>query len=581
MKGSCAFLLILGVFIIPQFSLAQEEFEDLPLVTGTYVLDNARVFIRPGLEISPARILIRNGMIEAVGKDVPLPPEASLIPCDSLVVYAGFISGLAHTGIPQKEETNEERNRRSAIKDPGNPPDQIAGITPGQSAADLVVQSDKSIEGMRSAGFTLAHVVPRKGMLPGKGALVLLGSSDQNPLILKEEVSSFAQLEDASGIYPNTVIGVIAKFKELYRQATLHEEHQELFAANAGITAPIASPAQKALVPVATGSLPLYFKGKSVLDLHRVLELQRELGFRLILAEAKQAWHITDIVRAKSFPILLSLDLPEDKSKKKEEAKGDKKRSDKESEAEEDEKQEADKKVEEDEETKRLKQRRQESLMKHYSQAAELEKHGIAFGFSTLELKSADFLKNLRIYIKNGLSSEMALSALTTYPATLLGLERYAGTVEKGKLANLTVLTGELGDEEAEVKFVFVNGEKFSYEPGKKKKGKALIPGDVTGKWDYKVKTEEGSQTGVLHFFVENDELKGAISSDSFDRTMFQPLEDLYINKDLLHFEMNFPDEGQPRRVIFDVGFERDSMEGSVEVREVGNYTIEASRIPE
>src|SRR5204862_4661981 len=82
---------------------------------------------------------------------------------------------------------------------------------------------------------------------------------------------------------------------------------------------------------------------------------------------------------------------------------------------------------------------------------------------------------------------------LTPTPAKLFGIDGTHGTVEKGKTANLTVLTAPLGDRKARVKLVFADGHKFEVDskaPEEKKKddkkdeAKAPLP-------DYAVETEQ------------------------------------------------------------------------------------------
>lgn len=585
MKHFLSILALFSLCIQLNTVSAQAEFDDLPQVTGNYILKNATVVIRPGVVMAPADIIIRKGLIEAVGKDLKLPIDAELINADSLVVYAGFISGLSHAGLSQIEEDEETKERRSKIKDPAFPPDDLAGITPEVHAATLLDVKDKSIGEHREAGFTMAHVVPSRGMLPGKGALIFLNDKDSRPEVLREDVSLFAQLEDAPGIYPNTIIGVIAKFRELFAQAALYDEHREVYEANAGISAPITSPAQKALVPASKGETPVYFKAESVLDLYRALDLQRQAGdFRLILAETRQAWQIAETLKSRKIPVLLSLDLPEDKAEKKDEGKGKKKGDagkEKEEVKEEGEQLEEKKEEEESEEVKHLKERRAKSLKEFYSQAASLEEQNIAFGFSTLELKPSEMLKHLRIYLKNGLSPDAALSALTTYPSSLLGIERHAGTVEKGKLANLTVFTGPLEDDESQIRMVFVRGEKFSFTTkDKKKKGKVLTTAEVVGSWEYEVSMEEGKRTGTIRFYSEDEELKGEISSDS-DWNEYQSFREVYINGDIVHCEFDWQIDDTPVTLIFELSVDGDSMEGNVAISNLANYEIVATRIPD
>lgn len=103
------------------------------------------------------------------------------------------------------------------------------------------------------------------------------------------------------------------------------------------------------------------------------------------------------------------------------------------------------------------------------SNALAFEKAGFAFSVSSLGVDSQDeLIKNLGLAVKAGLSPSSALDALTIRPARLFGLEKRLGTIEVGKIANLTLLTKNLFEEGAKARYVFVEGRKFDLEEGEK-----------------------------------------------------------------------------------------------------------------
>jgi imidazolonepropionase-like amidohydrolase len=50
--------------------------------------------------IARGTIVIRNGLIEAVGANVQIPPEATIIDGTGLTVYPGLIDSFSDTGLP-------------------------------------------------------------------------------------------------------------------------------------------------------------------------------------------------------------------------------------------------------------------------------------------------------------------------------------------------------------------------------------------------------------------------------------------------------------------------------------------------
>jgi imidazolonepropionase-like amidohydrolase len=93
---------------------------------------------------------------------------------------------------------------------------------------------------------------------------------------------------------------------------------------------------------------------------------------------------------------------------------------------------------------------------------AQLADAGVPFALTADGLSSqAQFLPNLRTAVARGLAPDKALAALTTVPATMLGIDRTHGTIAAGKVANLVVSEGNLFTEEATVRDVWVQGTRY------------------------------------------------------------------------------------------------------------------------
>ena len=78
-------------------SLAQEE-NALEPVSKTYAITNVNIVQSPGKKIELGTVVVKDGLIMAVGKGVSIPPEAVTIKADSMFLYAGFIDGLSRRG---------------------------------------------------------------------------------------------------------------------------------------------------------------------------------------------------------------------------------------------------------------------------------------------------------------------------------------------------------------------------------------------------------------------------------------------------------------------------------------------------
>ena len=96
-------LRILSAIIIPlsvvilatRFAKAQHN------ATDTYAITNARIISVSGPVIDRGTVVIRDGLIAAVGPNVSVPADARLIDGTGLTVYPGLIDANTSLGIPE------------------------------------------------------------------------------------------------------------------------------------------------------------------------------------------------------------------------------------------------------------------------------------------------------------------------------------------------------------------------------------------------------------------------------------------------------------------------------------------------
>lgn len=563
-------LVALLALLIGLASGLRAQSDELAPVTRTFALQNVHIVTQPGEVIEMGTLVIKDGLIHAVGKNVTVPANAKVLDADSMFVYAGFIEALSHTGVPKPESDNDQGRGRYGRPQgviPGQPTNEQAGITPEKKVSDLVSEKEKSIADMRKLGFTAAHVVPEGRMLPGQGAIILLGGGNAHEMVLFDETSVFSQLASARGVFPATVIGVMSKWRELYRQAQQAQAHETMYKLDPkGMPRPEYDPALQAFYPVLDGDKPVFFVANDIKDIHRVLKLKEDLAFPLVLAEVQEGWHAADKIKSMNIPVLLSLELPDAPKKD-----GDKKKEGEEGEKEE----EAAEKTMADKEREMLETRRAEAMEKYLAQAAVMAEKGIAFGFSTLEVKSGDIKANLRRMIEKGLSEDQALAALTTIPAKMLGLSGMMGTVEEGKIANLVVSTDAYFSEDANVRYVFVDGALYEYEARKKKAGDPNATANPVGSWTYTIESPQGTLSGTLTITRDGAGFGGSMSSSMAGTTQLSNVE---LSGNNLSFSTSFDAGGQSVSLTYDLVISGDAMEGTVAAGSFGTFDIEGER---
>jgi hypothetical protein len=538
-----------------------QEYE-VPTVTDTYALTDARVVQAPGQVLESATVVVRDGLIEAVGPDVEVPYDARRIAGDSLVVYAGFIDGLSHAGVEMPDDEEEGRGNGDEDIDPGAPPPDRAGIQPDRTVRPFLSPDASGLDGLRKAGFTAGHVVPEGRMLPGHGAYVFYGGETVTDMMMRPSPTLFAQIQPADGyVYPATDMAVLAKMRQLFRETERREELRAAYEQTpTGRRQPPQDPIHGALVPVLEDTTPMVFYADDALSIHRVVNLQTELGFPLVVAGLAESAETVEALQGVDAPLFLTLDLPEAPTRTAA----------------------ADTTVADTTETpsryynpefrapsyRQVAEEEQNLELRHAIErqdyletAATLEAAGLDFGFTTREAEASDLRAHLRTMIDQGLSEQAALAALTTRPAAHLGLSDRLGTVEAGKVANLVVTDGSYFAEDTSVRQVFVDGRLYDYTA---EDSGGEITGDVAavvGTWSYTLETPQGEFSGTISFEGDQSGLEGTFTGPEGEE---QALETISFDGTTLSFTVP-SDQGSPLSVTVTV--EDDTFEGSASVQ--------------
>lgn len=393
-----------------------------------HALENARIYVRPDLVIDKGIVVIRDGLIVEAGTAVEIPPDAQRWDYSGQTIYPGLIEMFTQAGL------TEEEAARSSGSSHWNP-----AVRPDRSAADAYRVREAEIERLRSSGFAAAMVVADRGVFAGSSAVVNLGSGSPNENVLKRDVFQHLRMKrNRDRTYPASMMGVVALMRQTILDAQWYRDAHAAYAANPRQDRPEDNDALAALDRLAA-------RGQAVLmsvdDDHAFLRAARladEFGLRLLVRGSGHEYRMLDAVREAGAPVILPLDFP---------------RSD-------------DFSVSTPEDALDV---TLESL-RHWELApgnpGRLHRAGIPIALSSTRLdKGAEFHERVREAIEHGLAYEAALAALTTTPASMLGLGSRLGTLDPGKLANMTITDGPLFAENVNVQDVWVAGNRHVITP--------------------------------------------------------------------------------------------------------------------
>jgi hypothetical protein len=196
------------------------------------------------------------------------------------------------------------------------------------------------------------------------------------------------------------------------------------------------------------------------------------------------------------------------------------------------------------------------------SSPAALAKAGVKFAFYSGGIAAPkDILKAAKKSIDAGLAPDAALRALTLSPAEIFGVADRLGSIENGKIANLVITDGDLFNEKTKIKFVFVDGRRFTiHEP---EKPKDSPKGDLTGKWKLAYTTPEGAEESTADLTMATD---GSLSGTFTSKRGTQTILSGSLSADKFTFTINIVLEDGPTDAVFTGTFDGTSVKGNINV---------------
>jgi imidazolonepropionase-like amidohydrolase len=432
-----------------------------PKPVGVHALVGGKVVVKPGETLDEAIIIIRDGYIETVGKNVSVPADARVWDAKGLTIYAGFIESylpLGQTNQPISTSSTEPINAASFTAggvtffgSPGQRTDagqrgagyEVSKVTPETRAVRGYSPDQKVIAPLRELGFTTAVIAPVRGIVRGSSALVALAEQDPNEVIVKSDVFqhiAFETHQADDNAYPGSLMGAIATV----RQGFFDAQHYALNQADwqkkpQGRKRPEFDPSLEALQPAAEGKQRVLFEPGSALMVDRTARVARELKLDFAIVSCGQEWRRPDLAKETGATFIVPVNFPNLPKLPSED----------------------------DWEQVTL------DNLRAWDWAAEnpalLRQQKLAIALTTYSLPDKKvFRKNVKAAMERGLSEADAIAALTTIPAKLCGMDKQLGTIEPGKIANLTIVDGKgYFDPESRVREVWVDGRNYHVQPAK------------------------------------------------------------------------------------------------------------------
>jgi imidazolonepropionase-like amidohydrolase len=468
--------------------------------------------ISPDQTITDGILLIRDGRIAAAGKKITIPKDATVVRLDGAHVYPGFIDACSDYGVHPIEQPAGKPGPTPFI-DRNSSQHWNAAVNPEFSAAAQFQPDSAKARKLRAAGFTAVQAAMLDGIFRGSAATVLTSDANAPQRVLNPEAAQFISFRKGNSPqdYPNSLMGSIALIRQTLYDADWYARAVAAYEYNHAQERPELNAALQALKPVISKKQRVVFAADDELDLLRAGQIAREFNLLAAYRGSGYEYRRLDEIETLKAPVILPLNFPEAPDVASPEAA------------------------------------LEVSLerLKHWDAApdnpARLAAKGIKIAFTANGLESPDkMLPAIRLAVKRGLNPQTALAALTTIPAQLAGINPVAGTLEKAKLANLVIVSGDLFDDESMIRSVWIEGEEFPVN--------RMVESDYAGTWQVQ------GETTIDSLIITNKSSLVYLGGNKYKSTFFE--------RDRLRFRLVADPDGIDYRV--EMTLDGQKMSGSV-----------------
>jgi imidazolonepropionase-like amidohydrolase len=413
-----------------------------------YAIRGAKIVPVAGAEIASGNIVLRNGLIEAVGASAAVPNDAIVIDGAGLTVYPGLIdmgNSAAIEGNAAPAADTGGGGRGGAAAAPGESRESLERakrmsiLRPDYQAAEHVRIEGPELVRLAAAGITSVLATPAGNIFRGQSALVNVVAPPDDPQIgsvadirrtmtvVEAPVALHVNFNPGGGPYPASLLGAISFVRQSFMDAVWQRQALKYYEKNPTTPRPVWDPALNGLLPAVDRQIPVAFDADEAREIARVLKLAKDLNIRPIVTGARKADEMAAELKATNTPVIYTLNYP---TRPRALAPG------------------------ADEPIAALRARANAPKV-----PGALAKSGVNFAFESGGLaQPRDFVRNAARAIAEGLPADAALRALTLDAARIAGAANRLGSLEKGKIANIIVTSGDLFNEATRIRYVFVDG---------------------------------------------------------------------------------------------------------------------------
>lgn len=362
-----------------------------------------------GEPINNGVLIVQDGEIVSVGDaGTEIPNDADVHDASGRVIMPGLVDTHSHAGE-------------------GDGGDYSSALHPDVRIMDTIDPRSKEFRKLVSGGITSVNIMPGSGLLMSGQTVYLKpkpADTIEEMLIVNEETGIYGGLKMANGTNPlreNGSPGTRAKSTAMVRELFIkaQEYQQKIEDADGNEDEMPARDLQlETLVEVLEGKRVVHNHTHRHDDILTAIRLADEFGYRLVLQHVSEAHRVADEIAASGADAsIIAIDSPGGKL---------------------------------------------EAINMININGRVLEDAGVNVAFHTDDpiVDSRFLIRSAALGVRNGMSREAALEALTMAGARMLDIEDRVGSLEEGKDADFLILSGDPLSVYTHVEQTWIEGEK-------------------------------------------------------------------------------------------------------------------------
>lgn len=249
--------------------------------------------------IKNGKILIENGKIKAIGKDIEIPEEAKIIDAEGKMVTPGLVDPHTHIGIGE-EGIGFEGMDYNEMSDP---------ITPQMRAIDAIYPDDDGFISARQGGVTTVVTGPGSANAIGGTFLAMKTYGHRvDDMIIKNPVAmKIAFGENIKRVYgrnkkmPFTRMGIMALMRDYFYNAKEYMEKRE----NADeAKRPAFNLKYEAAIPVLKKEIPIKAHAHRTDDIFNAIRLAKEFDLKMTIEHCTEGHLIAEDLAKEGYRII-------------------------------------------------------------------------------------------------------------------------------------------------------------------------------------------------------------------------------------------------------------------------------------